>query len=64
VDFDGSDYASEIPIRAGTNVTIHGNGAVLDAAQKGRFFNVGSGATLALDQLTLQHGSGVDVSAD
>jgi hypothetical protein len=65
VDFDCSDYASEIPIRAGTNVTIHGNGAVLDAAQQGRFFNVDSGATLALDHLTLQHGSvGDHVSAD
>jgi hypothetical protein len=65
-DFDGSDCASEIPIRGGgTNVTIHGNGAVLDAAQNGRFFSVSSGATLALDHLTLQHGSvSDDVSAD
>jgi hypothetical protein len=66
VDSDCSDYDSEIPIPTGTNVTIHGNGAVLDAAQKGgRFFNVGSGAALALDHLTLQHGSvgGNDVSA-
>jgi hypothetical protein len=52
----------EIRIPGGTNVTIHGNGAVLDAAQKrgvhrGRFFNVDSGGTLALDHLTLQHGS-------
>jgi hypothetical protein len=29
---------------------------VLDAAQKGRFFKVESGATLALDHLSLQHG--------
>jgi hypothetical protein len=48
------DYDSQIAVSAGTNVTIHGNGAVLDAAQKrgvhrGRFFNVdsGSGGTLA-----------------
>ena len=51
------DYDSEIPIPTGTNVTIHGNGAVLDATRKGRFFNVNSGGTLALDHLTLQHGS-------
>ena len=58
------DYESEIPIPTGTNVTIHGNGAVLDAAQQGRFFNVSYGATLALDHLTLQHGSvSGDVSA-
>ena len=57
-------YDSQITVSAGTNVTIHGNGAVLDAAQQGRFFNVYSGATLALDHLTLQHGSGsVNVSA-
>ena len=67
VDFDCSDYVDfgEIPIPTGTNVTIHGNGAVLDAAQKGRFFTVSSGGTLALDHLTLQHGSVSDnVSAD
>jgi hypothetical protein len=59
------DYDSEIPIPTGTNVTIHGNGVVLDAAQKGRFFSVYSGGTLALDHLTLQHGSVRDyVSAD
>jgi hypothetical protein len=52
----GCDYGSEIAIPAGTNVTIHGNGAVLDASQKGRFFTVPSGATLALDHLVLQHG--------
>ena len=58
VDFDCSDYVDfgEIPIPTGTNVTIHGNGAVLDAAQQGQFFNVNSGATLALDHLTLRNG--------
>ena len=56
VDFDCSDYDFEIRIPSGTNVTIHGNGAVLDAARKGRFFTVDSGGTLALDHLTLQHG--------
>ena len=42
-------YDSQITVPAGTNVTIHGNGAVLDAAKKGRFFTVPSGAALALD---------------
>jgi hypothetical protein len=64
VDFDCSGYDSAITIPTGTNVTIHGNGAVLDAAQQGRFFNVGYGTTLALDHLTLQRGSvSGDVSA-
>jgi hypothetical protein len=61
----GCDYSSEIAIPTGTNVTIHGNGAVLDASQKGRFFTVPSGAALALDHLVFQHGfvSGHSVSA-
>ena len=50
------DYDSQIAIPAGTNVTIHGNGAVLDAAKKGRFFTVPSGAALALDHMVLQNG--------
>jgi predicted outer membrane repeat protein len=50
------DYGSEIAIPTGANVTIHGNGVVLDAAQKGRFFYVNAGATLALDHLVLRHG--------
>ena len=54
--FDCSDYGSEIGIHTGANVTIHGNGATLDAAKKGRFFNVSSGAALALDHLVLQNG--------
>jgi hypothetical protein len=59
------DYGSQITVSAGTNVTIRGNGAVLDAAKKGRFFTVPSGAALALDHLVLQHGfvSGDSVSA-
>jgi hypothetical protein len=50
------DYGSQITVSAGTNVTIRGNGAVLDAAKKGRFFSVTSGAALALDHLVLQNG--------
>ena len=49
-------YDSQITVSAGTNVTIHGNGAVLDAAKKGRFFTVPSGAALALYHLVLQNG--------
>ena len=49
-----SNYNSEIAI-SGT-VMIQGNGAVLDASTKGRFFNVGSGGSLTLQSLTLQNG--------
>ena len=58
------DYDSQITISASTNVTIHGNGAVLDAAKQGRFFTVPSGAALALDHVVLQNGfAGDGVSA-
>jgi hypothetical protein len=50
------DYDSQITVSASMNVTIHGNGATLDAAKQGRFFNVPSGAALALDHLVLQNG--------
>jgi hypothetical protein len=50
------DYDSQITVSASTNFTIHGNGATLDAAQKGRFFEVPSGAALSLDHLVLQNG--------
>ena len=46
---------STSPSWTGTNVTWT-SGAVLDADKKGRFFNVGYGATLALDHLVLQNG--------
>ena len=51
-------YDSQITVSAGMNVTvtIHGNGAVLDAAKQGRFFTVAYGAALALDHLVLQNG--------
>ena len=55
--FDTSDYKAQITIPQGANVTIVGKGHVLDAAGKGRFFSVPAGASLALDSLTLQHGS-------
>ena len=59
------DYDSQITVSASTNVTIHGNGAVLDAAKQGRFFTVPSGAALALDHVVLQNGfvDNGDVSA-
>jgi hypothetical protein len=52
-----SDYSSQITIATKTNITIRGNGAVLDASQKGRFFSVTPGASLTLYSLTLQNGS-------
>jgi hypothetical protein len=55
--FDTSDYEAEIDIPVGASVTILGQGAVLDAAGKGRFFSVQAGASLALDSLTLRNGS-------
>jgi hypothetical protein len=64
-----SDYSSQITIPSNTNITIRGNGAVLDASQKGRFFNVTNDASLTLHSLTLQNGSApqngscLDVSA-
>jgi hypothetical protein len=50
------DYDSEIEIKAGANVTILGNGVVLDAADNGRLFNVAVGASLTLHMLTLKRG--------
>jgi hypothetical protein len=53
-NFDCSDYSG--PITVAGNVTVHGHGAVCDAAQEGRFFVVDSGAQLALDAMTLKNG--------
>jgi hypothetical protein len=47
-------YNSQITIAG--NVTVHGNGAICDAVQAGRFFSVSSGARLALDAMTLKNG--------
>jgi hypothetical protein len=60
VPFDTSDYDSHITIQLNTSITIFGNGAVLDALQKGCFFFVMRGA-LALHSLTLQNGYFVSV---
>jgi hypothetical protein len=51
------DYGSQIDIPSFTNVTIIGNNVEVDAAQKGRFFNVSAGAVLTLDSLTLRNGA-------
>jgi hypothetical protein len=53
--FDTSDYQQQITIPRGANITILGQGAVLDAAGKGRFFNMPANASLALDSLTLRN---------
>lgn len=58
--FNCSDYDSQIVIGNGVDVTILGNGAVLDAARNGRFFQVNSGASLSLSSLTLQNGRWTD----
>jgi predicted outer membrane repeat protein len=49
-----NNYTSEIRIASGTNVTVIGNGAVVDATTKGRFFVV-NGA-LTLQSLIMTHG--------
>jgi hypothetical protein len=57
-------YNGQITIAG--NVTVHGNGAICDAAEVGRFFSVSSGARLALDAMTLKNGrvdSGVSLSS-
>ena len=48
------DYNGAITVTG--NVTVHGYGAVCDAAQGGRFFYVNSGAQLALDAMALKNG--------
>jgi hypothetical protein len=39
-----------------SNVTVLGQGTVLDASKKGQFFDIGYGGSLTLKDLTLQHG--------
>jgi predicted outer membrane repeat protein len=51
-----SDYNSQIQLKPGQKVTIFGNGAVLDAQQKGRFFELKGPGTLTLQNLTLTNG--------
>ena len=55
-----SNYDSKIEIR-GKEITIEGGGAVLDAARKGKFFDLSSSGTLTLKKLTLKNGYGVNV---
>jgi hypothetical protein len=50
------DYNSRIVMVDGQDVTIHANGAVCNAQQGGRFFNVNNGATLTLNGMTLKNG--------
>jgi hypothetical protein len=49
---------NSIQLKQGVDVTVLGQGAVLDASNQGRFFNIDSGASLTLKDLTLQHGNG------
>ena len=50
------DYDAQINISCDTNVTILGNGVILDTAQAGRCFTVSAGAVLILDSVTLRLG--------
>jgi hypothetical protein len=47
---------TRIELTQGIDVTVLGQGAVLDASNKGKFFSIDSGASLTLKDLTLQHG--------
>jgi hypothetical protein len=49
------NYNSQIVVD-GQDVTIHANGAVCNAQQRGRFFQVNRGATLTLNGMTLKNG--------
>ena len=53
-----SEVATSNPqiLISGKDITINGNGAVLDAGQKGRFFSLSSSAKLTLYSVTLQNG--------
>ena len=54
------DYNAQIDVPDNSNITICGNGQVLDASLLGRFFNIpqsASNTSLTLASLTLQHGS-------
>ena len=47
------DYDSQIEVGRNVSISIFGNGAVLDAWQRGRFLNVSApGASITLDSLT------------
>jgi hypothetical protein len=51
-----------LTLRKGVNVTILGQGAVLDASSRGQFFLIETGASLTLKDLTLRHGANTEVS--
>jgi hypothetical protein len=58
-NMDGYSGGDGIELANGKNVTVLGQGAVLDASKKGQFFNIAQGASLTLKNLTLQHGFSV-----
>ena len=59
-DFDCNYTNSAITIAG--DVSVRGNGAICDGKQGGGFFNVKSGARLALDAMTLKNGKTASVS--
>ena len=63
-DYNGqlNGATSRGQITVAGHVTVHGYGAVCDAALGGPFFQVNSGAQLALDAMTLKNGLHYSVS--
>jgi hypothetical protein len=59
--FSMSGYSggNGLQLASGVAVTVLGQGAVLDASSKGRFFTIAQGASLTLKDLTLQNGEAV-----
>jgi hypothetical protein len=55
-DYPSVAMAGEILIDAGAQITVFGDGAVLDASRNGRFFKVMPGGSLTLNDLTLKNG--------
>ncbi|HWG43029.1 MAG TPA: DUF11 domain-containing protein [Gemmataceae bacterium] len=56
---DSTNGPNALPVITATNLTIHGNGSTLDGAFMGRLFDVGSGAGVTLDNLTITDGLAV-----
>jgi hypothetical protein len=54
-----SNGSNQIYLATGHTVTVVGQGATLDASNKGRFFNIDIGASLTLKNMTLHHGATV-----
>ena len=61
---NSTDGPTALPvIKKGDNLTIVGNGNTIDAAGHGRLFDVAGGASLTLQNLTLQNGEALSAKA-